>query len=101
MLLTIIEETLINIITSKIRLCRLLMFYKRGGGGIPESMDTIYSSRHVLSVVNVCRLWVKDLQEMKSMYLSDRHMNNNNYNLPYTIITFYSFVYHNLKQKEA
>ena len=41
-----------------------------GGGGVPESMDAVHCPGHILSVVNVCRLRIKDLQQTGKMYLT-------------------------------
>ena len=41
-----------------------------GGGGVPESMDAVHCPGHILSVINVCCLRIKDLQQTGKMYLT-------------------------------
>ena len=60
-----------------------------GGGGVPKSMDAVHCPGHVLSVVNVCRLRIKDLQQTGKMYLTCIYISiiynvSNDFNLPCT-----------------
>ena len=47
--------------------------------GSPESVDTVHGSGHVLSVVNVCGLGVKDLCNRRQTRLQSMGMHGNNY----------------------
>lgn len=40
---------------------------------VPERVDAVDAARHVLSVVYVCRFWIKDLKQRQGRE-SERHL---------------------------